>query len=152
MGCIVRGTSASVQGEKARFKHIAGLSASDAKADDVLVDETGRPILVTRSGSGSGDSDSGYQGIFFIIAQRSPFVKSSDQSVSDLLTSLDAYWTMDVPASNADVSKMNTYVTYIKGTNEDYEKRAELIETNVKGFDSHMNFRCAGQERTNTGS
>lgn len=141
LGCIVRGTSASVQGEKARFMHVEGLSASDAKADDVLVDETGRPILVTRSGSGSGDSDSGYQGIFFIIAQRSPFVKSSDQSVSDLLTSLDAYWTMDVPASNADVSKMNTYVTYIKGTNEDYETRAENIETNVKGFDSHMNFR-----------
>ena len=47
----------------------------------------------------------------------------------DLLTSLDAYWTMEVPASNADVSKMNTYVTYIKGTNEDYENLLDYVDS-----------------------
>ena len=56
---------------------LSGVETSDKY---ILCDENQNPILVTRAGTGSGDS--GYQGIHFIIAQRSPFVGTDTLVVS----------------------------------------------------------------------
>lgn len=147
VGVIVRGEDASVQ-TSTRFQHIEGVSATNAKTDDVLVDETGRPILVTRAGTGSsGDSEesSGYQGIHFIIAQKSPFATTGDQTQEQLLESLEKYYDMTVRSPSDPDFDPNSFVTYLNSTNSTYEERAEKIKTNVKGFDQYMNFRLYEQ-------
>lgn len=145
LNVITRGTEESVQ-DSDRFVHVDGLSASENTADDILCDENHNPILVARGGSGdssSSDSEtsSGYQGMFFIVIQKSPFEKTADQTVDQLIDSMMEYYTMETPTATDDVSQMDNYVTFIKGTESDYATRANDIEELVKGFDSHMSFR-----------
>ena len=133
LGVITRGKT----GKGNRFWHIDGLSASNDSKDDVLCDEAKRPILVTRAGSGSGDS--GYQGIHFIIIQKSPFVKTGS---SELLAELESYY--DIKARENNVA--DSYVNFIDSTSESiYDKRSKVIETDVKGFDSYMSYRIYEQ-------
>ena len=109
-----------------------------------------RPILVVRGGS-SGDS--GYQGIHFIVINRSPFeyVDGSESDVS--VASLENYYTTYFPKQ----SKYPTYVdedektvkyqTYVNfsGNEDDYQTRAEEVKSAIKGYDSeglkHFMFR-----------
>lgn len=133
LGVITKGPT----GTGNRFRYIAGLSKSHSEEDKILCDEAERPILVTRAGSGSGDS--GYQGIHFIIIQKSPFVKTG---TSDLLAELKSYY--DIKARENNVA--DSYVNFIDSTSESiYEKRADVIEADVKGFDSYMSYRIYEQ-------
>ena len=71
-----------------RFQWVSGLSANTTdEAEKILCDEAGRPILVTRAGTGSGEE--GYQGIHLIVIQKSPFVQEGE---TDLLESLTSYY------------------------------------------------------------
>lgn len=132
LGVIVKGSTVS---SSDRWQTIDGLSASQADADKVLCDEEGRPILVSKAGTGT--SDSGYQGIHFIIIQKSAFTSTLEE--------LKAYYDTTVYSSSADVSDKNTYVTYISSDRTTYSTRAETIKTNVKGFDTYMSYRIYEQ-------
>lgn len=137
LGVITRGTSADVASSESRFANVPGLSASTAKADDILVDEEGRPILVSRAGSGAGDG--GYQGIHFMIIQKSPFVDDATNQIS-LIDELKSYWSTKTYSTNDDVSGINSYITYIDSSRSEYIERANKLKGYIKGFDKHMNF------------
>ena len=98
----------------------------------VLCDEKGRPILVTRAGTGSGDS--GYQGIHFIVAQKDPFTATDEE--------LQAYYTLETPSTTSSSSEEPTYINFLDSTNKDiYTQRVENIKTAVKAMDSNFSFR-----------
>ena len=114
-----------------------------------------RPILVVRGGSGSGDG--GYQGIHFIVINRSPFeyVNESRTSASHV-ASLDDYYTTffpsqsnypvyytdadgkTVPADYEGEKTANKYQTYVNysGNKDDFQTRADEVKSAVKGYDS----------------
>lgn len=112
-----------------RFQTIEGLSVSTANKDKVLCDETGKPILVSRAGTGSGDS--GYQGIHFIIIENSPFAANADKN----------YWNIDADKVEAGKS----YISYIGSTRSEWNERANSLKSAVKEIDSNMNFRIYEQ-------
>lgn len=131
LGVITKGTTGPSTSN--RFQTVPGLSESNSEEDKILCDETGRPILVTRAGSGSGDS--GYQGIHFIIIQKSPFV---EEKAGKLLEELKAYYNLKAHDEN----KSNTYVTFIDSTSDkDYTDRVDNLEKDIKAFDSYMSYR-----------
>lgn len=130
-----------------RFQFVEGLSANTTDdKEKILCDETGRPILVTRAGTGSGDE--GYQGIHFIIIQKSPFVKSaSDKTLTE---ELKEYYDTE---SYIDNKELNTYVNFIKSTStSEYTERADTIKTNIKSIDSYMNYRLYEQALSEAGT
>ena len=98
----------------------------------ILCDEAGRPILVTRAGTGSGES--GYQGIHFIIAQRSPFVDKD---------TIDDYYNLTIPSTTTelDPDTAPTYINFIKtDTRTTYTERADDIKNATKSVFPNVNF------------
>ena len=141
LSVIVRGEDESVK-TNPNFRHVEKLSLTEEAKDDVLCDEDGRPILVTRAGSGEGDS--GYQGIHFIIIENSPLVNEENLSKEDYAYSVEQelkYYSIDVPRSGADISKDKRYVTFIDSGRGDYADRAGEIESAIKSYDSNIRFR-----------
>ena len=68
--------------------------------DKVLRDENGRVILVFRSGTGDSSSNDAYQGIHFVVIERSPFIKEeTDEGTKK--TKLEEYYTHYSPPSIA---------------------------------------------------
>lgn len=143
-----------------RFKTVTGISDKlKAYADDgstahltttktvngspILCDETGRPILVARAGSGSGDS--GYQGLHFIIVQKDPFTGYDTTKFESKAAEMKAYYSVDTPASATKVDTTvlgNTYVGFINTTNtQTYTDRASTLKTEVKKMDSNFDYR-----------
>lgn len=132
-----------------RFQTVSGISDSlqQFDADDtgvysalqdidsskkILCDEEGRPILVTRAGTGS--SDSGYQGIHFIVAQKDPFTTTAED--------LESYYTLDTPSTTSSEEEEATFVNFLDSTNKDiYTERVDTIKTAVKAMDSNFSFR-----------
>lgn len=138
---IVRGEAESVVNNE-NFKHFDNLSQSNEKKDDILCDENGRPILVTRAGTGSGDS--GYQGIHFILIENSPLVNEENLGKEGYTYSVEQelkYYSINVPRTNADISKDKRYVTFIDSQRGDYSDRAGEIESAIKSYDSNIRFR-----------
>lgn len=84
------------------------------------------PILVVRSGSGDGDS--GYQGIFFIVAEKSGLTESTD--------SLKDYYNYKLSVNDYNQNIGTMYVNFNKQENNEYRKRASTVETAVKNYDS----------------
>lgn len=82
-----------------------------------------KPILVVRSGSGDGES--GYQGIFFIVAEKAGLTEST-QSLKD-------YY--NYKKSIKDYGK-DTYVGFNQQEDNEYKRRANTIETAVEQFDN----------------
>lgn len=142
LGVVIRGTASAVA-SSSRFRHVEGLSASSNASDDVLCDEAGRPILVTRAGTGS--SDSGYQGIHFIIAQRSPFVEKDATDDKTLIEELKSYWDMTTYSTDDDVSGIDSYITFIDSSRSEYSTRATDLKNLIKGFDSYVSYRIYEQ-------
>lgn len=146
-----------------RFKEINGLSDklqvntydNDTKknnisdigsAKKILCDENGRPIIVTRAGTGT--SDSGYQGIHFIIPQRSPFVDmTSSGENGTTVNNLVDYYKIEIPSTtDRDETATPTYINYIKTDDRTvYEERAKDIRDEVKAIDTNMAFRIFEQ-------
>lgn len=113
---------------------------------DILCDETGKPILVTRAGTGSGDS--GYQGIHFIIIENSPLVNENrlvnGQYPSGYKYSSNEelkYYSVNVPKNNDDVSNDKRYATFVDSKHTEYSQRAKDIKNAVQSYDSNINFR-----------
>lgn len=112
-----------------------------------------RPILVVRGGSAG---EGGYQGIHFIVINRSPFefVNGSASDVS--VASLENYYTTYFPAQDnyptyvdgsGATNKYQTYVNFSGNNNDNatLKSRAEEVLNAVKGYDTdglkHFMFR-----------
>jgi len=94
-----------------------------------------RPILVVRGGSGSGEG--GYQGIHFIVVNRSPFEYiNGDEDTS--VASLENYYTTYFPSQSryptyGEGTKLQTYVNF-SGNSANYQTRAEEVLNTLKEF------------------
>lgn len=108
-----------------------------------------RPILVVRGGS-SGES--GYQGIHFIVVNRSPFEFINGDPNDSSVASLENYYTTYFPSQDkyptypldGGTAKLQTYVN-ASGDKDTYQTRAEEVKGAVKNYDSeglkHFMFR-----------
>jgi hypothetical protein len=107
----------------------------------VLTDENGRVILVVRAGTGSGES--GYQGIHFIVVERSALVDIQNG------VSLEDYYTTEIPGTpnypKADGQNLVTFVNFNVTTTANYKTRAENVKNEIRNFDRFFNFRMLEQ-------
>lgn len=87
-----------------------------------LCTSTGKPILVVRSGS--GDS---YQGIFFIVIEKSPLTESAND--------LADYYDYKKSAAEYNESVGTMYVNFNEKENTEYNKRKEKIKSAVESYD-----------------
>lgn len=100
-----------------------------------------RPILVVRGGSGSGDS--GYQGIHFIVVNRSPFEYINGDATDKSVASLENYYTTYFPSQSRyptytvgeTTNKLQTYVNF-SGNSSNYQTRAEEVLKAIKEFNA----------------
>lgn len=99
-----------------------------------------RPILVVRGGSAG---EGGYQGIHFIVVNRSPF-EYIDGVESAHLASLEQYYTTYFPeqdlyptytTAEGKVEKLQTYVNFSKNK-DTYQSRAQEVLSAIKGYDA----------------
>jgi hypothetical protein len=113
--------------------------------ETVLTDENGKVILVVRAGTGSGES--GYQGIHFIVVERSALISVQDG------VSLEDYYTTEIPG-NPDYPKgtgeeseteLITFVNYNVTTTANYKTRSETVKSEIRNFDRFFNFRMLEQ-------
>lgn len=116
----------------------------------ILTDNEGRPIFVFRSGT-SGDGS--YQGIHFVVIERSPFIgyeieNGHTGAKPEDKVSLPEYFTKYYPGqittgegypTYTDGTDKKTYVNYISGEAKDYKDRADAVKSKVKGYDSNIN-------------
>jgi parvulin-like peptidyl-prolyl isomerase len=108
----------------------------------VLTDENGRVILAVRAGTGTGDG--GYQGVHFIVVERSALIDTLNG------VSLEDYYTTEIPGTSAFPKDANgrdvlTFVNYKVTTTANYKQRAETVSTEIRNFDRHLSFRMIEQ-------
>jgi hypothetical protein len=107
----------------------------------VLTDENGKVILVVRAGTGSGES--GYQGIHFIVVERSAF-KEFQNGVH-----LEDYYTTELPGTpnypNVNNQDLITFVNFNVTTQANYKTRSETVTNEIRNFDRFFNFRMLKQ-------
>jgi hypothetical protein len=107
----------------------------------VLTDENGRVILVVRAGTGSGES--GYQGIHFIVVERSALVDIQNG------VSLEDYYTTEIPGTpnypTAGGQDLVTFVNFNVTTTANYKTRSETVKNEIRNFDRFFNFRMLEQ-------
>lgn len=107
----------------------------------VLTDENDRVILVVRAGTGSGES--GYQGIHFIVVERSALVDIQNG------VTLENYYTTEIPGTpnypKADGQDLVTFVNFNVSTTANYKTRAETVKNEIRNFDRFFNFRMLEQ-------
>ncbi len=98
----------------------------------ILTDENGNPILVTRAGTGSGDT--GYQGLHFIVLQMNPFTYKTTDSTGVELSNFDSvkqYYTLDRPSTSS-TSNVKSYVSFITSTERDvYSARVSNLKSST---------------------
>ena len=104
---------------------------------------TSNPILVTRAGAS-------YQGIHFIVVNRSPFEGSVDSGDLDLMRNykvndvkLSEYYTTKYPGqtgypADRGGKTCQTYVNTIDSLTSKYKERAEKVAEEIKTFDTNI--------------
>ena len=109
--------------------------------DTVLTDENGKVILVVRAGTGSGES--GYQGIHFIVVERSALVNIQNG------VSLEDYYTTEIPGNpdypQSEGEDLVTFVNFNVTTTANYKTRSETVKSEIRNFDRFFNFRMLEQ-------
>ncbi|MEN9819322.1 MAG: hypothetical protein RL379_100 [Bacillota bacterium] len=107
----------------------------------VLTDENGKVILVVRAGTGSGDS--GYQGIHFIVVERSALIDIQNG------VSLEQYYTTEIPGTpnypTSNGQDLVTFVNFNVTTTANYKTRSETVTNEIRNFDRFFNFRMLEQ-------
>lgn len=100
----------------------------------VLTDEDGKVILAVRAGTGT--SSSGYQGIHFIVVERSALVDEENG------VSLADYYTAEIPGTSTfpQVGGVDaiTYVNFMQTTTKVYKERSQTVKDEVRGFDTML--------------
>lgn len=119
------------------FRNVAELGGQR-----VLTDENGKVILVVRAGTGSGES--GYQGIHFIVVERSALVGLQNG------VSLENYYTTEIPGTpnypkGANGQELVTFVNYNMTTRANYRTRSETVKNEIRNFDRFFNLRMLMQ-------
>jgi parvulin-like peptidyl-prolyl isomerase len=129
------------------FRNVPELTGLGKK---VLTDEKGRVILAVRAGTGSGES--GYQGIHFIVVERSALV-NLDPTTG---VTLKEYYTTETPSETlyprykaGDIIPNGsiigdlkpTFVSFNVTTPANYKTRAETVNNEIRNFDRFFNFR-----------
>ena len=116
-------------------------NVADLGGQPVLTDENGKVILVVRAGTGSGES--GYQGIHFIVVERSALVNIQNG------VSLDKYYTTEIPGTpnypKANGQDLVTFVNFNMTTQANYKTRSETVKNEIRNFDRFFNFRMLEQ-------
>jgi hypothetical protein len=116
----------------------SGLASLGLPVLSAKIDGEWMPILCVRAGSD-------YQGIHFIVINRSAFEKGGSESVhkvtqSDYYTTLypEQYYypTVDGKPSNKDEDKLTTYVNFSTDETTKTMKKAEEFASKLKSFDS----------------
>lgn len=110
----------------AGFKDVNGLGK-------VLCTSEGQPILVVRAGT------SDYQGIHFIVIERSPLISGEVKG-----TTLSEYYTTKYPSQegypvDSNNKPKQTYVNFLNQDVKAYKERATTVENKIKGFDTDLN-------------
>lgn len=116
---------------------------------NVLRDENGRIILMFRSGTGDSSSNDAYQGIHFVVIERSPFIaKETEEGHDGDPTTLDQYYTHYYPTESGgdhpkytDGKWRKTFVNYFPNLvkTEDLKARADTVKDELKKSDSKLN-------------
>lgn len=92
-----------------------------------------KPVLVTRAGTGSGES--GYQGIHFIVVERSAL----QDTVNDI--TLDEYYTTKLPDINGKIEGLGdkrVYVNAFDDTQKAYQSRIDTLISEIKDADNSI--------------
>jgi len=124
----------------AAYEALLGFQAvAELGGQKALVDEDGKVILAVRAGTGSGTS--GYQGLHFIVVERSALVDTANNGVT-----LDEYYTTEIPGTSTfpkdgSDNELITYVNFMKTTTKIYKERSETITNEIKGFDKMLQAR-----------
>ena len=113
--------------------------------DGKILTDNGNPILVTYNPS---------TGLHFMIIEKSPInqkytsytsyenkSEGEEVALNNLEEELLHYYSLDVPSGSANVTNDNRFVTYIKTTRTEYDKRATTLENKFKSYDSNMEYK-----------
>ncbi len=143
--------------DELNFKFADG-PTEEGSNENVLRDQNGRIILVFRSGTGGDSSNDGYQGIHFVVIERSPFIgleyDSVDESQEINPTSLNEYFWHTYPGQEG-LRKEDKHPTYTQDS-DDWKKtfvnyfpslpqtsvlkeRAETVKKEIKNCDPLLN-------------
>jgi hypothetical protein len=123
------------------FIHSGFRNVAELGGQKVLTDENGRVILVVRAGTGSGES--GYQGIHFIVVERSALVELQNG------VTLEDYYTTELPGTpnypKSNGQDLVTFVNFNVTTTANYKTRSETVKNEIRNFDRFFNFRMLEQ-------
>lgn len=110
------------------------------------------PIIVVRGGSGDGES--GYQGIHFIVVNHSRFEAIDDQYYKNDVNNDYKYWRMNTPnasqsadAYTQDYSKFPSFINFVEAnisatsSSNEYVTRSSWVQDKVANYDSHQDYR-----------
>ena len=113
--------------------------------DGKILTDNGNPILVTYNPS---------TGLHFMIIEKSPInqkytsytsyenkSEGEEVALNNLEEELLHYYSLDVPSGSANVTNDNRFVTYIKTTRTEYDKRATTLQNKFKSYDSNMEYK-----------
>lgn len=113
--------------------------------DGKILTDNGNPILVTYNPS---------TGLHFMIIEKSPInqkytsytsyenkSEGEEVALNNLEEELLHYYSLDVPSGSANVTNDNRFVTYIKTTRIEYDKRATTLEDKFKSYDSNIEYK-----------
>ena len=109
-------------------KHLSKITNISNKK--ILCDEKGNPILVTRAGTGSGDS--GYEGLHFIVIEKSPYARGQSEE------SLVKYYTIDDTIERVeDDPSTYTFINCVETSRADRSTRLANLKNKIKETDSN---------------
>ena len=125
--------TAEIDNHATGFKAYTSGALSGKNVLSVKVANEWTPILVTRAGSD-------YQGIHFIVVNRSPFAGEGADKVVDGVT-LNDYYTTFYPDQKGypvdeNQSPLKTYINFTSSETADTKSRAESLKSTLKSFDS----------------
>jgi len=118
---------------------------------DVLRDENGRVILVFRSGTSSSSTSNAdtYQGIHFVVIERSPFINEEVDTGETDPTTLNEYYTQYYPKESGDLHPKyigkdkykRTYANWIPDEVElaNQKSRSDTVKSELKKADDNLN-------------
>lgn len=130
---------------------------------NVLTDSEGQVVLAVRAGTTGSNS---YQGIHFIVLQRSAFNEFGDKLTTDPVTgaitkveeqvadvsanadipTLSQYWATKDPTQDGyptytvgtTTSKMTTYINFLHQDTSSYKSRRDAVIAKVKGYNGNI--------------